>query len=205
MKRYKDTDIEISFAEIFNKSLLIDPASTQNQITQEEYNNFCLRLQSALKYYGKIDPTYNKSCLLALVAPFAVAFVLIIVLYKLFPESQITGSLKNLLPDFGFGPYLTWILFAIFLNLIVFTIQLSKRKSIKNFIYQENVHIWNPKDTNWIMAGNFCESFLVLQIADTESEGFESQFNTKASRVDLELSNPYLVPPGYQPVNQHTE
>ena len=210
MNRYNETNIVISFATISKEPHVIDPAGAQDRITQNEFNQFCQRLQFALEYVKKFDPN-NYECFTIMLYTFIIFVPLLFALaVAYFAEPQIATFLANIKLSSAVLTCFLGIVFFLFLlisplYILVYIFNSSKAKRVKKFIHLENIHFWNPKDMNWIIVEENSKSYLVLQIAVTESEGFGPQLNTEGSTVDLEMSKRYLAPAGYQPVIQHTE
>ena len=204
MKKYKDTNIVIKQTSIFKKPRKIDTADVQNQITQEEYNNFCFRLQSTLENQENILTSLNKGCTITWLATFII-FALTFVM-PIFTPKSLVSNILNLLSTLLVGGYAIGVLFLIML----YAFQWLKHEKLKRFIHQENIHIWNPKDLNWLAVDDCNDTctfhlFLVLQVAEPESNNFEPRSHAEVSSVDLELGNHYIADMEYYPVSQQSE
>lgn len=146
MKQYKDTNITLPYDQFFKPPQEINPINVQHRITQYDYNQFCQRLQFAMKD--------NKNA-----RSLTTAIIIIIAIVLTFPVIGL------LLQDASLAK--TIVLFFYIVIILLIKNRMAMNSNLEEFISRENTQYWNSRGLRWLVVGTSGtkHQYLRLQIS----------------------------------------
>lgn len=141
MIQYQDTGIKLPYAQFFKDPQEINPINAQHRITQDEYNQFCLRLRFALKGNRKIE-----------IFGLAIMILLIGVMVIIdFASNETSISFILCIP--------------VFIGAVILIVnKVAMNRNLERFLNLENSQVWNSRGLNWSVGGYGKLKYLNLQI-----------------------------------------